>query len=152
LGTAWVPTVVSLYSFVVPISLHVILKDADSKIDVVFDLEEVDTLLLYSASPRWNVYLHNPDGVARGNRKWVASTLNDHDARGQAWINIVFSAAAHERFCKPFAEGWADLKLLQKTGDGLDGGIGTRERRGHGRLSDRAVWKCGRHPEKTNHV
>ena len=151
LRTGWVPTVVSLYSFVVPIPLHIVPKDTDSKIDVVFDFEEVDTFLFYRASPCWNVYLHNPNGVTWGNRKWVAAALNDHDAGGQTWINVVFSAAAHQRFRKPFATGWVDFKLLQETGDGLHGRIDTRDG-GHTRLAQRAVWRCGRGPEKTGHV
>src|SRR5213594_538001 len=152
LRIGWIPTVIAFYSFVLPIALHIVPEDTDSKIDVVFDFEEVDTFLFYRASPRWNVYLHNPHGVAWGNRKWVASTLDDHDAGGQAWINVVFSAAAHQRFRKPFATGRINFKLFQETVDGLDGGIGTRNRRGHVRVTERGAGRCGRHSEKTNHV
>ena len=84
--TVGIPAVVPLYPFVVPIPLQIVPEDTGSEIDVIFDFEEVDALLLYYAGPSRNVYLHDADGIPGGNRERVAPALNDQDAGDQAGI------------------------------------------------------------------
>src|SRR5262245_45676772 len=115
LGGAWtvgIPAFVSLNSVPDPIPFYVVFKDAGTELHIIFDLEEVDSFFVGRGAPRGEVNLHNADGIAWGDRKWVGPTLDDHDAGHQKRIKTVFPAAIYDRLGDAVAVPLLDLKPL----------------------------------------
>src|SRR5262245_3459932 len=114
-------------------------EDTDSKIDVVFNFEYVDTFFIQRLSPGWEVYLHDADCITVRNREGVASALNNDDGGDQAGVDIVLAAAAHDRLRHAVALRLVDVKFFQKRIDSVYCGVRTRDLQRCVRLAQRLV-------------
>src|SRR5262249_41801649 len=93
---------------------NVTLKDASTEIDIVLYSEKVDALAVRSRSPRWQVNLHNADGIFAGNSEGVPSALDNHDAGDQPRTQVVFYGTGHDGFGQTAAFACTDFILLQE--------------------------------------
>ena len=62
-GTIGIPASVALDALPDTKSLHVTFQDAYTKIDIIFDLEEIDAFLIDCFTPGRDVYLHDSNGI-----------------------------------------------------------------------------------------
>ena len=129
-GTIGIPASVALDALPDTKSLHVTFQDAYTKIDIIFDLEEIDAFLIDCFTPGRDVYLHDSNGITFRNRERVRAAFYNHDAGDQAGIEPVSVAAVGNGFSDPRPPGAANPVLSEEPLDSRDCGIGSRIRHG----------------------
>src|SRR5262245_45066948 len=72
---------------------NVVLQDTGTEVHIVLNFEEVDSFAIRFLPPGWKVDLHDPDGIATGDRKRICAALDDDDTGNQAGIQVMPSGA-----------------------------------------------------------
>src|SRR5262249_54323327 len=80
------PSFVALHRLPKPKPADVIPQDAGAEIDIVFDLQEINTLSIRNLSPGRQMNLHDPNCPAGGDGERIRPALNDDNAGKKPWI------------------------------------------------------------------
>ena len=122
-----IPSFIQLNSLPHAEPLDVVFEDTDPEIDVVLNFKEVDALDDGLLPPGLQMDLHHSDRVRFGNREGVCPALDNHDARHEARIQIVFPAAVDDRTGHAAPIGPGDVVFLEEFLHRRHGGARNRD-------------------------